>query len=324
MENLPLISVIVPVYKVEAYLDKCVQSIVDQTYTNLEIILVDDGSPDNCPAMCDAWAAKDRRIKVIHQENQGGGTARNTALDAARGELIAFVDSDDYIASDMYAALYALIAEGADIAECGYMIVENDCSLSSTAHSTTTMYSTEEALYANLYNTACQQVIWNKLYQKETIGTIRFVAGKTIDDEYFTYRAIGNAKNVAVISDILYFYRQHGESIMHQNYSLKRLDAVPACAERCNYIIIHYPNLESDARINLWMTCMFHCQMTLCSLHGDDKQNAMQLIRKTIKSQHLYGKDFKSAHSSTRLWLLLGKLNFSLVCKIRNLLHVGL
>ena len=112
-----LISVIVPVYKVEKYLDKCVSSIINQTHRNLEIILVDDGSPDHCGAMCDAWAEKDSRIKVIHQENAGGGAARNAALDMARGELIAFVDSDDYIAPDMYEHLYKLIATGADIAE---------------------------------------------------------------------------------------------------------------------------------------------------------------------------------------------------------------
>ena len=97
------ISVIVPVYKVEPYLDKCISSIVNQTYKNLEIILVDDGSPDNCPAMCDAWAEKDSRIRVLHQRNQGGGAARNAGLDLASGSLIAFVDSDDYIVPDMYA-----------------------------------------------------------------------------------------------------------------------------------------------------------------------------------------------------------------------------
>ena len=98
MTQLPLISVIVPVYKVENYLDCCVQSIVNQTYSNLEILLIDDGSPDASGAMCDAWAEKDSRIRVIHQENAGGGAARNAGLDAARGERIAFVDSDDYIA----------------------------------------------------------------------------------------------------------------------------------------------------------------------------------------------------------------------------------
>ena len=119
----PLISVIVPVYKVEPYLDKCISSIVNQTYKNLEIILVDDGSPDNCPAMCDAWAEKDSRIRVLHQRNQGGGAARNAGLDLTSGSLIAFVDSDDYIAPVMYAHLYELLKSGADIAECSYVEV---------------------------------------------------------------------------------------------------------------------------------------------------------------------------------------------------------
>ena len=105
-EDFPLISVIVPVYKVERYLDRCVQSIVDQTYRNLEIILVDDGSPDSCPDMCDAWIAKDYRIRVIHQENQGLGAARNSGIESSTGELIGFVDSDDWLEPTMYEALF--------------------------------------------------------------------------------------------------------------------------------------------------------------------------------------------------------------------------
>ena len=97
-----LISVIVPIYKVEAYLDECVQSIVNQTYRNLEIILVDDGSPDNCPEMCDEWARKDLRIKVIHKANAGAAAARNTAIDQAKGDYLGFVDGDDYIAENMF------------------------------------------------------------------------------------------------------------------------------------------------------------------------------------------------------------------------------
>ena len=109
--EMPLISVIVPVYKTEAYLDRCVQSIADQTYKNLEIILIDDGSPDSCPAICDAWAAKDSRIKVIHQENAGGGAARNVALDIAKGQYIGLIDSDDYIEPHMDAHLLSLVDE---------------------------------------------------------------------------------------------------------------------------------------------------------------------------------------------------------------------
>ena len=121
-----IISVIIPVYRTELYLDKCISSVVNQTYTDLEIILVDDGSPDACPAICDAWAAMDKRIRVIHQKNGGGGAARNTGLDAANGELVAFVDSDDYLSPDMYAHLYRLLESGADVAECDYVEVTDD------------------------------------------------------------------------------------------------------------------------------------------------------------------------------------------------------
>lgn len=108
-EKQPLISVIVPIYKVEQYLNRCVQSIVDQTYKNLEIILVDDGSPDNSPAMCDAWAEKDDRVQVVHKKNGGVSSARNAGLDAANGAYIGFVDGDDYIEPDMYAQLLQAI-----------------------------------------------------------------------------------------------------------------------------------------------------------------------------------------------------------------------
>ena len=122
-----LISIVVPVYKVEPYLDKCVSSIVNQTYKNLEIILVDDGSPDNCPVMCDAWAEKDNRIRVIHKPNGGLSDARNAGMSAATGELIAFVDSDDWIAPDMYEKLYHRLTEdGSDIAACGVQMVWED------------------------------------------------------------------------------------------------------------------------------------------------------------------------------------------------------
>ena len=119
-----LISVIVPVYKAEKYLNQCIESIVSQTYQNLQIILVDDGSPDNCPAICDDWAKKDRRIVVIHKENGGQSSARNVGLDIARGEYVGFVDADDFIDHDMYEILlHSLVSTNVDIVCCGSRIV---------------------------------------------------------------------------------------------------------------------------------------------------------------------------------------------------------
>ena len=115
-----LVSVIVPVYKTEKYLNYCINSIVSQTYNNLEIILIDDGSPDRCPAICDLWKEKDERIKVFHQVNAGGGQARNLALDKSKGKFVIFVDSDDYIAPFMIEFLYNQFQDDVDIVECGY------------------------------------------------------------------------------------------------------------------------------------------------------------------------------------------------------------
>ena len=181
MTQLPLISVIVPVYKVENYLDCCVQSIVNQTYSNLEIILIDDGSPDASGAMCDAWAEKDSRIRVIHQQNAGGGAARNAGLDAAWGERIAFVDSDDYIAPDCYQYLHTLLEEGADIAECDFVETERNDAVFGTDAGEISFYTPLEAMRCHIRDTAFRQLIWNKLYRRETVGDIRFPIGTKIE-----------------------------------------------------------------------------------------------------------------------------------------------
>lgn len=173
------ISVIVPVYKVEPYLDKCISSIVNQTYKNLEIILVDDGSPDNCPAMCDAWAEKDSRIRVLHQRNQGGGAARNAGLDLASGSLIAFVDSDDYIVPDMYAHLYTLLEQSVDIAECSYVEVVGDDAVFACGYETHS-YTVQEAMEEHIRDRVFRQLIWNKLYRRHVMDGIRFPTDKRL------------------------------------------------------------------------------------------------------------------------------------------------
>ena len=182
MTQLPLISVIVPVYKVENYLDCCVQSIVNQTYSNLEIILIDDGSPDASGAMCDAWAEKDSRIRVIHQENAGGGAARNAGLDAARGERIAFVDSDDYIAPGCYQYLHTLLEEGADIAECDFVETERNDAVFGTDAGEISFYTPLEAMRCHIRDTAFRQLIWNKLYRRAIFAQLRYPEGKLNED----------------------------------------------------------------------------------------------------------------------------------------------
>ena len=205
-----LISVIVPVYKVEKYLDRCVQSIVDQTYRNLEIILVDDGSPDNCPAMCDAWAEKDKRVKVIHKENGGLSDARNAGMIAASAEYIGFVDSDDYISNGMYQLLYEnLHTNDSDVAACGVEMVFEDGNPSSLLTKTgSCVMDRTTAMEAIVQESWLKQPVWYKLYKADLIRDIPFPVGKYHEDVFWTWRVIARAEKVSVVDTPCYFYVQ--------------------------------------------------------------------------------------------------------------------
>ena len=178
------ISVVIPVYKVEPYLDQCIQSVVEQTYTNLEIILVDDGSPDHCPAMCDAWSKRDNRIKVIHKENGGLSDARNAGLAIATGQYISFIDSDDWISLDMFEVLVGMLREtDAQIVECGTVLVypqskPQKMSAPARVELSVKEYSTEEAMRHLLIEDEFSPMVWNKLYCRECVSDIRFEVGK--------------------------------------------------------------------------------------------------------------------------------------------------
>jgi glycosyltransferase involved in cell wall biosynthesis len=281
-----LISVIIPIYKVEEYLDACVTSVVNQTYTNLEIILVDDGSPDNCPQMCDKWANRDSRIKVIHNENGGLSDARNAGIDICTGAYIAFVDSDDYIKPDMIKQLYAaLIRENADIAACGILTCEGK---KQTAWGCKNIIGTPEEIYALLYNdTAYPVAAWNKLYRRCCWEALRFPVGKTCEDAFTTYQLIHNARRIVMISEALYCYRIRPGSIMTSSFSLKKMDEEEAW--RCNYKFMeqHYPQFWKKAfdfylqRVNGLVRLMSR---------EDRKVFAVQYqqLRNTLKNNFLY------------------------------------
>ena len=170
-----MISIIIPVYKVEKYLDKCIKSIVSQTYSNLEIILVDDGSPDKSGLICDKWATLDSRIRVVHQKNAGAGAARNVALKLAQGEFISFVDSDDYLSVNMFKNLLSYFEEDIDIVECEFISVEEDDVLFIDEKSVQArVFSSEEAMREHIADHYFRQLIWNKLYRRSCIKNVYF------------------------------------------------------------------------------------------------------------------------------------------------------
>lgn len=218
MSEQPLISVIVPVYKTEKYLDRCIESIVDQTYKNLEIILVDDGSPDNCPAICDAWAKEDSRIRVIHQRNGGFSAARSVGLDAATGTYIQFVDSDDWIEPNMVEALVICAQQThADIVRCGYY--EEDglqhLAFCSTAQ---THCPDQNTLIVDLMNDGLMSgALWNKLYRHSALGETRFRNGYS-EDILFNYLLLAKEPKVVYVSEAYYHYRVNNGSVTNSTF----------------------------------------------------------------------------------------------------------
>ena len=319
--NTPLISVIVPVYKVEAYLDRCVQSIVNQTYQNLEIILVDDGSPDNCPAMCDAWAAKDSRIKVIHKENGGLSDARNAGMAVAAGEYISFLDSDDWVDIHFLQVLYDLIVRtNADIAECCFVKTYGESILPDCSEEIT-VCTPEEALALHIQISMFKQVVWNKLYRKNVI-TVLFEKGKYHEDEFWTYQIIANCKRLAHIEKALYFYFQRADSIMGAAYSIKRLDAVEAKIKRNAFIQKHYPQLSHMSDADVCFTCIYHGQLMMKYVERKQFKQAFSKIKGFFpQNPNIDRQKLKLTHI---VWLILAQINLPLCCWIRNFLRIGL
>ena len=322
--EMPLISVIVPVYNVEAYLDRCVQSIVDQSYKNLEIILVDDGSPDNCPAICDAWAEKDSRVKVVHKQNGGLSDARNAGMAIATGVLMGFVDSDDWITPDMYQHLHDLMAaDHSDIAACGVeMVWEDGTPPRMLTKSGCCVLNQEEAMRAIIEESWLKQPVWYKLYKTALIRDISFPVGKYHEDVFWSYQAVARAQKVSVSDNVGYYYAQRSGSIMGEGYSLKRLDAVEAKTLRLEFIQKNFPELEKMAKLNLLFTCLYMGQMSLLHMDKAQQAEAFEKLYSVMRLYPLTSKDKSSLPLKQQVWLLLSEISFPVACKLRNSLKI--
>ena len=319
------ISVIVPVYKTEAYLDRCVASITAQSYSNLEIILVDDGSPDRCPAMCDAWAEKDSRIRVIHKENGGAGSARNAGLSAMTGSWFTFVDSDDYLSPRMYETMAGYMGEDVDLIECVMArTAGEDFAFPLDGGGDPVTMDAEHAMAAHLADTIFRQTPPNKLYRTETAGNIPFPCGTLIDDEFWTYRAIGRSRKLVHIPAVLYAYRQHVGSAMHRTFSLRRLEMLDARRARLEYLRTHFPALVSKAEVGLWGSCLYSAQMALTYLPPEDRSRAFEKIRKTLSEIPRDHHRFASLRPTRKLWWIASKISLTGTCKLRNYLKIGI
>lgn len=240
----PKISVIVPVYKVEPYLRKCLDSIVGQTYRNLEIILVDDGSPDNCGEICDEYAERDERIRVIHKKNGGLSSARNAGLKLATGLYIGFVDSDDWIESDMYEYLLkGAQRSGSDITMCSFSS-DTKTSSQKVGYRSEQLLNNSSAMWELLKDAETSNNVWNKLFRRELIEGIFFPEGRVYEDISVMYRLYERTRTVLVRPEIKYHYLCNPAGIMMSKNIQYKLDYWTAVTERYQYMMNKAPEYE--------------------------------------------------------------------------------
>lgn len=305
----PLISVIVPVYKVEQYLGRCVDSILAQTYQNTEILLVDDGSPDNCPKMCEEYVKKYPNIRVFHQENKGLSGARNTGIDHAKGDYLAFLDSDDVFSPYFLESLYrALIENDADISQCRWEYMHGDTIKEPYDSQAKRTCFTGREMLANLYiqTGAYFVVAWNKLYKKELFHKIRYPQGRIHEDEATTYKLFDLAKKCVFVDNALYGYYvgSGGTSITRNGFHLKKLDWRLANKERVQYFIdkdykeLVVPAVKAcnDGSIDLYFKCRDFCP---------DAKTEMNEIRQGVRESLSLIKKYGSLPVKTRIGYLL-------------------
>lgn len=260
-----LISIIVPIYNVQDYLRTCLESILSQTYTNIEIILVNDGSEDSSEEICREYAKKDERVRLYSQENRGLSVARNIGVSFSKGELIVFVDSDDYVAPKMIEKLYAAMKKAdADLAMCGFKRVDQygrDCGLSFLPEDK--IIGGKEAIKCLFDENSGYMVAWNKLYKKSFLIDNVFPPGKIHEDEFVMHRIFSECKKIAIISESLYFYVQRDGSIMSRP-SIKSLDIIEAFYDRaclCDGLCMKEEKLKSiqQAEYRYQNVALAHC-----------------------------------------------------------------
>ena len=284
----PLISIIVPVYNVEPYLSKCVDSLLAQTHKNLEILLIDDGSTDRSGELCDEYAEKDSRIVVVHQSNAGQGSARNHGISIARGDFIGFVDSDDWIALDMYEVLLSSLQRNdCDIAVCGRFNVKNDVAIESTAFhvSEEIVMDTEEAIQRFLTYRAIDSSSCDKLYKHEILKDVRYPLGYICEDVPFVYDALAKAKKVVHCAKPLYYYFQRSGSTSKSTFSPKTMGLYhhfKTVRDRCH---TQFPTLAKDANY-LYFKNLLVLASRIAVTKGKVSERKMinQTIRKNIKA----------------------------------------
>ena len=275
-----VISVIIPVYNVAAYLPECMESILTQDYKELEIILIDDGSTDESGLICDKYAPRDSRIKVIHQPNSGAAAAKNAGLRAATGEYLSFVDSDDYLEPGAYSHMVRLLQEHqADVVQCSYRDVFKDHTVEHFISQPRNVFDAADFLSLFTKDWTCA-LLWDKLYKRSLFDGVFFETSHKIDDEYFTYRGIMNTEKVVRDERIVYNYRKRASSVMFAPDSAHPIvsDRIDYLSKRRRIVIERFPQLQPAYDSH------FLDMMIILSRDANATTENIQLIRQHLKS----------------------------------------
>lgn len=299
------ISIIIPVYKVEAYLPKCIESIIHQTYHDLEILLVDDGSPDKCGEICDQYAHRDNRIHVIHKENGGVACARNDGIEYASGEYISFIDSDDWIAENAYEILYQGLKQyDADCAvgRCVTVIEKNGALIpKKNSNSTVRCETASEAMKHVLLSGSA---IWNRLFKREVFQQIRFPLGRINDDEVVALHAYAECKNIVFLNQDTYYYRIRQNSITTSKFSIRNVDCYYNSVDNLDFIRQRAPELIPCAEYK-YIKAMLYCYVNLRKLKKNPEAvKICEQIHGEIRSS------WKSAYANQHVSLVMKMLLF--------------
>lgn len=318
-----LISIIVPVFNVEKWLDRCIKSLVEQSYQTLEIILIDDGSTDASSIICDEWARKDTRIVVIHQEHMGVSVARNLGIDAAHGTYISFVDSDDWVDSKFIEILYSLMVDyPCDLAECGSRETWGE-EYPVSYEGAVKVHTKYEAMEAHLKDTYYTCVIWNKLYKREII-TARFPERKLHEDLFWTYQIIDQCTMLAHTSVPLYYHFHRSDSITGSSYTLPRIaDLLEGGFERCQFVTNRHPELADMVRIQYSLQSLWFVQY-IKRQKIDNGEACISDILARVHSVGIKWLSHSSASMKEKLWMRLFYFCPTLTCMLRNTMKIGI
>lgn len=297
----PLVSIIIPIYNIENYLSACLDSIINQSYQNLEILAVDDGSSDDSYKIASAYAARDKRIKVFQKPNGGLSDARNYGYDRCNGEYVAFIDGDDYISKYYIETLLnAVIENDSDISTCKYKLTytTNDKALEKKPSKDSKTLSAEDALRSLFYQKDVTTSAWGKLYRKELLSDVKYPKGKKYEDLATTYKLFAKANKVTVCNATLLYYMQRETSIMGQAFKPERLDGLKFAEEAVDFTKKYYPNLEKAASNRVFMEAVHIFE----EINPRKNKEARDLVWQTIKQYRGIVKSDKQSKKNMRAY----------------------